>query len=62
MNDKWIDFHYENGQGDNCNAKLLLLVIPFEDTGAMETFLLDAVGKSNPYDAKIISDCNQFDG
>ena len=20
-NDKWIDFHYENGQGDNCNAK-----------------------------------------
>lgn len=26
----------------------------------METFLLDAVGKSNPYDAKIISDCNQF--
>lgn len=60
LNDKWIDFHYENGQGDNCNAKLLLLVIPFEDTGAMETFLLDAVGKSNPYDAKIISDCNQF--
>ena len=60
LNDKWIDFHYENGQGDNCNAKLLLLVIPFEDTGAMETFLLDAVGKSNLYDAKIISDCNQF--
>lgn len=60
LNDKWIDFHYENGQGDNCNAKLLLLVILFEDTGAMETFLLDAVGKSNPYDAKIISDCNQF--
>lgn len=59
-NDKWIDFHYENGQGDNCNAKLLLLVIPFEDTGAMETFLLDAIGKANPYDAKIISDCNQF--
>lgn len=60
LNDKWIDFHYENGQGDNCNAKLLLLVIPFEDTGAMETFLLDAIGKANPYDAKIISDCNQF--
>lgn len=36
------------------------MVIPFEDTGAMETFLLDAVGKSNPYDAKIISNCNQF--
>lgn len=59
-NDKWIDFHYENGQGDNCNAKLLLLVIPFEDTGAMETFLLDAIGKADPYDAQIISDCNQF--
>lgn len=59
-NDKWIDFHYENGQGDNCNAKILLLVIPFEDTGAMETFLLDAIGKADPYDAQIISDCNQF--
>lgn len=51
-NDKWIDFHYENGQGDNCNAKLLLLVIPFRNTGAMETFLLDAIGKANPYDAE----------
>lgn len=39
---------------------MLLLVIPFEDTGAMETFLLDAVGKADPYDAQIISDCNQF--
>lgn len=59
-NDKWIDFHYENGQGDHCNAKILLLVIPFEDTGAMETFLLDAVGKADSYDAQIISDCNRF--
>ena len=59
-NDKWIDFHYENGQSDNCNAKILLLVIPFEDTRAMETFLLDAIGKADPYDAQIISDCNQF--
>ena len=59
-NDKWIDFHYENGQGDHCNAKILLLVIPFEDTGAMETFLLDAVGKADSYDAQIISECNQF--
>lgn len=59
-NDKWIDFHYENGQGDHCNAKILLLVIPFEDTGAMETFLLDAVGKADSYDAQIISDCNQL--
>ncbi len=35
-------------------------MIPFEDTGAMETFLLDAVGKADSYDAQIISDCNQF--
>ena len=39
---------------------MLFRSIPFEDTGAMETFLLDAIGKANPYDAKIISDCNQF--
>ena len=31
---------------------ILLLVIPFEKNGAMETFLLDAISNENPYDKK----------
>lgn len=37
-----------------------LLVIPFEDTGAMETFLLNAIANDSAYDAEIIRKGNQF--
>lgn len=40
--------------------ELLLLVIPFEDTGAMETFLLNAIANDSAYDAEIIRKGNQF--
>lgn len=40
--------------------ELLLLVIPFEDTGAMETFLLNAIANESAYDAEIIRKGNQF--
>ena len=39
--------------------ELLLLVIPFEDTGAMETFLLNAIANDSAYDAEIIRKGNQ---
>ena len=34
--------------------------IPFEDTGAMETFLLNAIANDSAYDAEIIRKGNQF--
>lgn len=40
--------------------ELLLLVIPFEDIGAMETFLLNAIANDSAYDAEIIRKGNQF--
>lgn len=40
--------------------KLLLLVIPFESNGAMETFLLNSISIKDPYDATIIQKGNQF--
>lgn len=40
--------------------ELLLLVIPFEDTGAMETFLLNAIANDSAYDTEIIRKGNQF--
>ena len=36
------------------------MIIPFEDNGAMETFLLNAIRKNNSYDEQIIDKCNKF--
>lgn len=51
---QWAKYSYMNGQGKEKFAFLLLLVIPFEETGAMETFLLNAISDSDSYDADII--------
>ena len=59
-NNMWKNYIYQNGYGDEQQVKLLLLVIPFEDTGAMESFLLNAIANNDEYDAKIISKCNSF--
>lgn len=57
---KWITCTYKNGYGKEYQFELLMLVIPFEETGAMETFLLNAISKNDSYDAKIINDSNLF--
>lgn len=36
------------------------MIIPFEENGAMETFLLNAIAKENNYDKMIIEECNEF--
>ena len=59
-NDVWAECTYINGQGKKKEVKLLLLVIPFEQTGAMETFLLNAVSENDEYDAGLIEKCNNF--
>ena len=60
VNNKWVDCLYKNGHGKECVFSLLILVIPFEETGAMETFLLNAISQNNSYDAGIIGNCNTF--
>ncbi|MDE5825471.1 MAG: hypothetical protein K2H91_12415, partial [Lachnospiraceae bacterium] len=45
---------------DQIRMKLLVMVIPFEETGAMETFLLNAIAKQDVYDNRIIEDCKNF--
>lgn len=59
-NDEWISGIYKNGHGRIQTVQILLLVIPFENTGAMETFLLDAIAKDNQYDDKLIKQGNKF--
>lgn len=57
-NNEWMEFSFINGYGDELKTKLLMLVIPFEETGAMETFLLNAIAEQDEYDKYIINQCN----
>ena len=59
-NNEWVHCKMKNGQGKEISVDLLLLVIPFEQTGAMETFLLDAIAEMDTYDNTIIKQGNVF--
>lgn len=59
-NNSWIKCSCLNGKMDLINFKMLLLVIPFEENGALETFLLNAISQNNNYDKEIINKGNKF--
>ncbi len=59
-NNQWCTGTYNNGRGKELQVKLLLLVIPFTGTGALETFLLNSIAADDPYDAAIIHECDLF--
>lgn len=59
-NDKWINCSCFDGKKDLINFRFLLLVIPFEENGALETFLLDSISKKDSYDREIINKGNAF--
>ena len=61
-NNEWSSLFF-NDMTDNkasFSVELLLLIIPFEENGALETFLLNAVSKKDDYDAEIIKKGNAF--
>ena len=57
---EWIFCGYESLNGRTRSMEVLLLVVPFEGNGAMETFLLNSISAKDTYDAKIIRQGNQF--
>ncbi|MDY3739990.1 MAG: DUF3226 domain-containing protein [Selenomonadaceae bacterium] len=57
---KWNDFTMHNRIGVSISFKLLIMLIPFTQEGAMETFLLEAISDKDDYDAKIIKSANNF--
>lgn len=57
---QWIECEYTNGQNHKCVVEILLLVIPFEGTGAMETFLLNSISDRDEYDKEIIKKGKNF--
>ena len=59
-NNEWISCKMKNAVGVLLEFKILILVIPFEEQGAMETFLLNAVAENDHYDRDIIEQCRDF--
>lgn len=59
-NDSWINCTCENGAQDIINFRVLLLIIPFDEEGALETFLLKAIASNDEYDNEIIEKGNDF--
>lgn len=59
-NNKWIDCCMANSMNMCVKFEILLLIIPFEEDGAMETFLLNALKSNDDYDKDIINHINCF--
>lgn len=59
-NNEWVSITCVNGRQTNINFRVLLLIIPFEETGAIETFLLNAISANDIYDKQIIEKSNLF--
>ena len=60
-NNEWTEFDIQRKFSPltvKCN--ILPLIIPFDENGAMETFLLNAISDSNEYDKSIIENTNLF--
>lgn len=59
-NNSWLECSMYNQMHLPVTFSILLLIIPFEENGAMETFLLNSIGDKDSYDKTIIDQCNQF--
>ena len=55
----WVENVYKNAFGQNKIIEMLLVAIPLEHQGALETILLDAIAE-DPYDAHIIELTTSF--
>lgn len=60
VNNRWTKCKMTNQMGITEEFSILLMIIPFEENGSMETFLLDAICNDDPYDKIIIDKCKAF--
>lgn len=49
-----------NKMGDAVHTDVLLILLPPDGNGALETFLLDSIAKKDLYDGQIVNKCNAF--
>lgn len=59
QNRQWLSSTYRDAFGQEKTIESLLLIIPTEREGALETLLLDAIS-SNSYDKFIVDSCKEF--
>lgn len=59
-NNKWTTLTFEDTVHNQFDSELLLLIIPFDENGALESFLLESISKENTYDAEIIKKAKEF--
>lgn len=59
-NNVWKQLRYVDESGQEKDFELILLVIPFEENGALETFLLNALSNADDTERKVITQCNVF--
>lgn len=57
VNNCWLSCKMYTQMGIQISFSLLLMIIPFDENGAMETFLLNAIGNDDSYDKTIIQEC-----
>lgn len=57
---KWKHGKMPAGAGMNIPIKILVLAVPHDHHGAMETFLLDAVSESCEYEKNIVEKCRNL--
>lgn len=57
---RWISGEMFNARKEKLPLEILILIIPFEKTGALETFLLDSISEKDTYDKEIIDKGNLF--
>lgn len=58
-NQEWLQQDFQNGFKQNETMEVLLLVIPEDQQGALETLLLDSIAE-DPYDAAIVKAAKEF--
>ncbi len=56
----WNVAEYTDLKKNDCSINYLPLIIPFEETGVIETFLLDSISAANEIDKKVIDQCKDF--
>lgn len=59
-NNKWFNYKIKDFADRLLTLEILPLIIPYDESGAMETFLLKAIADNNDYDKEIIRKTKNF--
>lgn len=59
-NNEWVDINFVNSIGENITVSFLILVIPLDECGAIETVLLNSIAEKDTYDSAIINNSKKF--